>query len=246
MPDRKRPVNSGDETVLLHLPFCYYFTATMVCVKDYFQRETLKRVLRKDSRAEREKCYSKLSARSSQVNSQSNTDSCSQQSSIRYLETEMRRLHDSRRPLVVAFRRKPTTQKIKQVTILDAELQKALDSLSRKSQIDKQKNPSKITRGVFRKSCSCTKSKVNALKSDYKIIELSSLQSHIHRNDSYETNWQNYSYIDANQLQLTNFKRSYMNLNACENGFVEVTRSIPKSYTMPNMEQECSYRFKKQ
>lgn len=77
------------------------------------------------------KCYNTLSARSSQINSHSNTDSCSRQSSLRYLEAEMARLHDSRRPLVVSFRRKKTqvTKTPKQVTILDYELQNALNNL---------------------------------------------------------------------------------------------------------------------
>ncbi|KAK9871130.1 hypothetical protein WA026_011413 [Henosepilachna vigintioctopunctata] len=54
------------------------------------------------------RCYATLSGRSSQVNSHSNTDSYSKQSSLRYLDAEMARVYDSRRPLVVSFRRKAT------------------------------------------------------------------------------------------------------------------------------------------
>ncbi|XP_045483658.1 pyrokinin-1 receptor-like isoform X1 [Harmonia axyridis] len=55
------------------------------------------------------RCYANLSGRSSQVNSHSNTDSYSRQSSLRYLDAEMARLHDHRRPLVVSFKRKGAT-----------------------------------------------------------------------------------------------------------------------------------------
>ncbi|CAH1381131.1 unnamed protein product, partial [Tenebrio molitor] len=79
------------------------------------------------------RCYSTLSGRSSQVNSHSNTDSYSRQSSLRYLDAEMARLHDSRRPLVVSFRRKkPATPRRppKQVTIFDSDLQEPLTTLT--------------------------------------------------------------------------------------------------------------------
>ncbi|KAF5284458.1 hypothetical protein FQR65_LT13536 [Abscondita terminalis] len=204
-------------------------------------KETIKRVFRKNSRVEREKCYSALSGRSSQVNSQSNTDSCSQQSSIRYLETEMRRLHDSRRPLVVSFRRKPTVQKIKQVTILDAELQRALDSLTRKSQINKVKNSSKISRGVFRKkNNSCGKTKLKVLKSDYGFMELRTLTTlHNTSNDIYKTNWKDYASVDAemfetSRFQISDVKRSYINLNV-NNSEIDKVRNFPKSHTMPDI-----------
>ncbi|XP_063912848.1 pyrokinin-1 receptor-like isoform X2 [Zophobas morio] len=82
------------------------------------------------------RCYSTLSGRSSQVNSHSNTDSYSRQSSLRYLDAEMARLHDSRRPLVVSFRRKkpsqvPARRAHKQVTIYDySDVQEALTNVS--------------------------------------------------------------------------------------------------------------------
>lgn len=91
------------------------------------------------------RCYSTLSGRSSQLNSHSNTDSCSRQSSLRYLEAEMAKLHDSKRPLVVSFRRKRSQypRKPKQVTILDAELQEALDNLKDEPEIFAKMRPYK-------------------------------------------------------------------------------------------------------
>ncbi|XP_015839433.1 neuromedin-U receptor 2-like isoform X1 [Tribolium castaneum] len=95
-------------------------------------KATYKQCFRRGHRTPGGRCYSTLSGRSSQVNSHSNTDSYSRQSSLRYLDAEMARLHDSRRPLVVSFRRKkpPTLRRPKQVTIFDSELQNTLTTLN--------------------------------------------------------------------------------------------------------------------
>ncbi|XP_065158889.1 pyrokinin-1 receptor-like [Atheta coriaria] len=74
-----------------------------------------------------------LSGRSSLINSHSNTDSCSRQSSYVISEAEMARLHDSKRPLVVSFKRHKKSAFSKSQTSHhphDAELQEALDSLN--------------------------------------------------------------------------------------------------------------------
>ncbi|KAK5649568.1 hypothetical protein RI129_000597 [Pyrocoelia pectoralis] len=209
-------------------------------------KETIRRVLRKNSGTEREKCYSALSGRSSQVNSQSNTDSCSQPSSIRYLETEMRRLHESHRPLVVSFRRKPAVQKIKQVTVLDAELQKALDSLTRKPQVNTERSNLKITRGVFRKNNDkCYKTKLHPLKPDFEFMEFHSISSpQFTKNGILKENWHSYTSTEAyvfqeETMQLGNMKRSYVNLNRNEHN-EDVPKPFPKSRTMPDIEKGAS------
>lgn len=91
---------------------------TVTCYVFIFQN-TYKNCGRKGHRFPGGRCYSTLSTRSSQVNSHSITDSYSHQSTLRYLDAEMARLHDSRRPLVVSFRRKKLevpTRRSKQVT----------------------------------------------------------------------------------------------------------------------------------
>ncbi|CAH0553159.1 unnamed protein product [Brassicogethes aeneus] len=95
-------------------------------------KNTYKNCGRKGHRFPGGRCYSTLSTRSSQVNSHSITDSYSHQSTLRYLDAEMARLHDSRRPLVVSFRRKKANlspRRTKQIIILDENLQDALNNL---------------------------------------------------------------------------------------------------------------------
>ncbi|GJQ84306.1 hypothetical protein Trydic_g5244 [Trypoxylus dichotomus] len=94
-------------------------------------KDTFKRFFRRGRRSTA-RCYTTLSGQASQANSQSNTDSCSRQSSLRYLDTEVARLQNARRPLVVSFRRKmnPPPRRTKQV-VFDLDLQEALDNLER-------------------------------------------------------------------------------------------------------------------
>lgn len=207
------------------------------------------RFLRRKSSANDERCYSALSGRSSQVNSHSNTDSCSQQSSIRYLETEMRRLRDSRRPLVVSFRRKqPSVQKVKRVTVLDVELQKALDSLSEEStKIDKETRFQRVSRNSkkYNDIAEHQRSSWSTFNPDFGLIELHNLQSssRLPSNGILTAKWQNCSTTDTElirqqQLKLNNTKRSYCKLNFnkytscnCE----QDVHILTKSCTMPDI-----------
>jgi len=69
-------------------------------------QDTLARYLgRRRSRGGRWQCYTVLSARHSAT---SNTSNCGVASLGRYLEADMSRLHESRRPIVVSFRRRRT------------------------------------------------------------------------------------------------------------------------------------------
>ena len=69
-------------------------------------QDTLARYLgRRRSRGSRWQCYTVLSARHSAT---SNTSNCGVASLGRYLEADMTRLHESRRPIVVSFRRRRT------------------------------------------------------------------------------------------------------------------------------------------
>lgn len=216
-------------------------------------QDTIMRFLRRKPRPIGERCYSALSGRSSQANSQnsqSNTDSCSQQSSLRYLETEMRRLRDSRRPLVVSFRRKqPPVQKVKQVTILDAELQRALDSLTEESKkIDKEGRSLKASRSSIRKCNDIIFTHERPtwanLNPDFGIIELHNLESSsgFAANGILKPSWQNCSDIDIEifreqQLKLSNSKRSYNKLSVHEfsHDYEDANKRLTKSCTMPDM-----------
>lgn len=72
------------------------------------RQDTLARYLgRRRSRGGRWQCYSVLSGRHSNT---SNASNCGAGSLRRYLEDDMARLHESRRPIVVSFRRRHTQQ----------------------------------------------------------------------------------------------------------------------------------------
>lgn len=115
---------------LIQQPILYYCSLFQATYKQWCSKGT---------RIPGGRCYSTLSPRSSHLNSHSNTDSYSRQSSIRYQETEVARLHDSRRPLVISFRRKKRQSgRIPgQAVILDEELQEALDSLKECRKVDR-------------------------------------------------------------------------------------------------------------
>lgn len=92
-------------------------------------KETFESCCFKKQQSTVDKCYETLSAKSSQFNSHSNIESCSRQSSLRYLDIEMARLQDSKRPIVVSFKRKKSHYPKRQVKTFESDLQEALDSL---------------------------------------------------------------------------------------------------------------------
>ncbi|XP_022919694.2 pyrokinin-1 receptor-like [Onthophagus taurus] len=98
-------------------------------------KDTFNRFFRRKRRPKGStRCYTTLSGRSSQINSHSNTDSCSRQSSLRYLDSDISgRLKNSKRPLVVSFKRKRPTHSSKRTNskqvFFDVDLQEALDNL---------------------------------------------------------------------------------------------------------------------
>lgn len=209
-------------------------------------QDTFNRFFRRGRRPTGNKCYNTLSGRSSQINSHSNTDSCSRQSSLRYLEAEMARLHDSsRRPLVVSFRRKKTQiiKTPKQVTILDAELQNALNNLKNQP----LENNIEYEIPVYKTSSN--------LPGDCSFIELHSLQPrHICPVNGSKLPFLLPTYPKVDDIEL--FKEQRFKLNRkrrkryknCENSSTksfhltvpDVDTFLTKSCTMPHMvSNEC-------
>lgn len=196
------------------------------------------------------KCYNTLSARSSQINSHSNTDSCSRQSSLRYLEAEMARLHDSRRPLVVSFRRKKTQiiKSPKQVTILDSELQNALNNLKN------EPLRSDIKSGYGEYEIPVYKTSSN-LPGDCSFIELHSLQPrHICPVNGSKLPFLLPTYPKVDDIEM--FKEQRFKINRMKRRRHKDSKNIPKesfqlsvpdvdtfltkSCTMPHMVSECA------
>lgn len=198
------------------------------------------------------KCYNTLSARSSQINSHSNTDSCSRQSSLRYLEAEMARLHDSRRPLVVSFKRKKTQiiKSPKQVTILDSELQNALNNLKNeplRCNENKSGEYGEYQIPVYKTSSN--------LPSDCSFIELHSLQPrHICPVNGSKLPILLPTYSKVDEIEM--FKEQRFKINRmkrrrhkdCKNirkdtfqlTVPDVDTFLTKSCTMPHMVSECA------
>lgn len=134
----------------------------------------------------------------------------------------MRRLRESRRPLVVSFRRKQQpVHKIKQVTVFDAELQKALDNLSE----NKENRYTRKSRQVNKKSESLDDRDLSEnLQQKYRFVELQNLESSSQCSINItRAKWEN---CERNETEM--FGRKIL-------PFSNLNFSFKKSQTLPNI-----------